>query len=138
MSWPYKAALFPRVIGRPLITLGVVEALLCLFGRERTGAGTAADFQMSKEFDAAVVRRRTASIFLWMVGFFALILFAGFPLAVPLFVFAYLRLAGKEGWVATILLTLFSWIFVEGLFSRLLHIPFQDGWLISLLGFLPI
>jgi hypothetical protein len=61
-----------------------------------------------------------------------LILAVGFLLAVPLFVFLYLRLAGKEGWILTLSLTAVSWLFMEGVFNRLLHLPFSQGWIWSL------
>jgi hypothetical protein len=49
-------------------------------------------------------------------------------------VFLYLKLAGNEGWTLTILLTALSWLFMEGLFDRLLHLPFPRGWLFALFG----
>ena len=50
----------------------------------------------------------------------------------PLFVFLYLKLAGKEGWVLSLSMTALSWLTMEGLFNRLLHLPFPEGWLFSL------
>ena len=34
----------------------------------------------------------------------------------------------------TLLLTLLSWLTMEGLFNRLLHLPFSQGWIFSLWG----
>ena len=90
------------------------------------------DFQLTTDVDPAVARKRTTSILAWILGFLVLIVLVGFPLAVPLFVFLYLRIAGREGWVLTVLLTAVSWLFMEGLFNRFLHLPFPQGWLFSL------
>jgi len=45
----------------------------------------------------------------------------------------YLRFAGKEKWPMTIIITFFTWLFIYGLFERVLSIPFPDGLLVSLI-----
>jgi hypothetical protein len=104
---------------------------LCAFGGAGASEGHAVDFEFTKDIDPAVVKWRTLAIFTWVVGFFLMILMLGFPVAVPLFVFLYMRWAGGERWTLSLSLTLFSWIFIEGLFDRLLHIPMPQGWLLS-------
>lgn len=131
-SWPLRSALFPRIIAVPLLCLALAEMALSLFGTERERQGYAVDFEMTRDVDPVVAQRRTLAIFGWSLGFFALILLVGFPLGVPLFVFLYLKLAGKEGWAVTGALTLLSWLFMEGLFDQILHIPFAEGWIFSL------
>src|SRR5437870_11526840 len=77
LDWPWKAKLFPLVIGIPLFCLAAAEALWCAFGA-RAGRGAAADFQMSSDQPRDVVIRRTAIAVGWIVGFFALIALLGF------------------------------------------------------------
>jgi hypothetical protein len=132
LHWPFKTALFPRVIGAPLVILAAVEMLLSAFGREKRQEGNAVDFQFTTDVDPAVAQRRTWMILGWTFGFLILILLVGFLLAVPLFVFLYLKLVGKEGWIITLSLTAVSWIFMEAVFDRLLHLPFPTGWLFLL------
>jgi hypothetical protein len=134
LYWPFKTGLFPRVIALPLLALSLVELLLYITGREVERGGHAVDFELTKDIAPALARKRTATIFAWIFGFLLLILLAGFPLAVPLFVLLYLKVAGKERWLLTLLLTLLSWVTIEGLFNRLLHLPFPQGWLFSLFG----
>ena len=55
----------------------------------------------------------------------------GFPLAVPLFIFAYLRVAGREPWLLSIALAAAAWGIFYLLFQRLLHFPFEAGLLIG-------
>ena len=62
-----------------------------------------------------------------MAAFIVLVLLAGFPLAVPLFVFSYLRVQGAAGWGLSIGLAAASWGVFHGLFERLLHFPFEAG-----------
>ena len=127
--WPNKAALFPRLISVPLFLLGLLETSLSLSGVEEQKGGAAVDFEFSTDVDPITARNRTLSLFLWVLGFFALIPLIGFLLAVPLFIFLSLKFQGKEGWLVSILLTACCWLFMEGLFDRLLHIPFAPGWL---------
>lgn len=132
LAWPFRTALFPRLIGAPILALSLLEMIFCLVSAEGEREGHAVDFEMTTDVAPPVVRRRTLAIFSWTVGFFALILFFGFPIAVPLFVFLYLKLVGKEGWALTLSLTLVSWLTMEGLFNRLLHLPFPEGWIFAL------
>jgi putative tricarboxylic transport membrane protein len=131
-AWPWKAALFPLVIGIPLFCLAASEALWTLFGSPPAEAGEAKDFQLSIGKDTG---RRTLVATGWILGFFAAIVLLGFPIAVPLFVFLFLKLQGREGWVLSIVMTAVVWGVFYGLFDLLLHLPFPAGWLVSWFGF---
>jgi hypothetical protein len=133
LAWPWKAKLFPLVIGIPLFCLAAAEALWIVFGR-RGARQAAADFQLSTDQSPEVARRRTAIAAAWTVGFFVLIVLLGFQIAVPVLVFAYLKLQGKEGWIFTTVFTAAVWGFFYGLFDLLLHLPFPPGVLLEWLG----
>lgn len=134
--WPWKAALFPLAIGIPVFCLAAAEVLWVLAGREDAGElGEARDFQISREVPQREVVRRSAVASGWIVGFFAAIVLLGFPLAVPLFVFLYLKLEANEGWTLSVVLTAAVWLFFYGLFDQLLHLPFPQGWLLEWSGF---
>jgi hypothetical protein len=128
-SWPAKAALFPLVISIPLFLLAAAEVVWVLLGSEQS---TAADFKLSEHLPKDVALRRTAVAVGWILGFFAAILLLGFGVAVPVFVFAYLKVQGKAGWVFTAVFSAAVWGFFYGLFDLLLHLPFPDGWVQSL------
>ena len=126
-SWPFRTALFPRVIALPILFLALIESALSVWSIEGEREGHAVDFQPTDTVEPALARKRTIAIIIWMLGFLVLILLVGFPLAVPIFVFAYLKIAGREPWMLTIFLTVAAWVFMEGLFDRFLHIPFPEG-----------
>ena len=130
-AWPWKAALFPLVIGVPLFALATAEALWTLFGADPTYE-EARDFQLSIGKDTL---RRTLAAAGWIFAFFAAIVLLGFPIAIPLFVFLYLKLQGREGWGISIAVTLGTWAVFYGLFDLLLHLPFPAGWLFAWPGF---
>ena len=124
-GWPWKAALFPMVIGIPVFCMAAVEVLWTLFGS--TSRGEVMDFQMSSNLPDKVTLVRTLEVVGWMLGFLGAIVLISFPVAVPLFVFLYLKLQGREGWGWSLGLTLAVWGLFHGLFERMLHLPFPDG-----------
>jgi hypothetical protein len=131
-SWPFRTALFPRVIALPILLLALIELALSVWGSEKERDGHAVDFQLTDTVEPALARKRTIAIIMWTLGFLALIVLVGFPLAVPIFVFAYLKIAGQEPWTLTIALTTISWLAMDGLFNRLLHLPFPEGLVFAL------
>jgi hypothetical protein len=121
-AWPLKAKLFPLAIGIPLFCLAAGEVLWTLLR-------PAAAEETEKESP-----RRTLAAVGWMVGFFAAIVLAGFLVAVPLFVLAYLRIQGRESWTLSLIFTVAVWAVFYGLFDRLLHLPFPPGSIQGWLG----
>jgi hypothetical protein len=111
LRWPPKAALFPLVMGIPLLVLALAQLVVDL--RERPAA--------------APEPSRALGILAWMAGFILLVVLLGFPLAVPVFVLAYLVTSGREGWLLSAVLAAAAWGAFYLLFQRLLHFPFEDG-----------
>ena len=114
LRWPAKAALFPLVMGIPLLVLALVQMVIDWRGASAPGK-TPQD------------TRAAASVLAWMAGFIALVFLLGFPLAVPVFILGYLVVAGREPWFLSIALALVAWGAFYLLFQRLLHFPFDAG-----------
>ena len=112
LRWPPKAALFPLVMGIPLLVLALAQFVVEL--RSRAPAEPVAG------------SARALGVFAWMAGFIILVLLVGFPVAVPVFVLSYLVIAG-EGWLLSALLAGAAWGAFHLLFQRLLHFPFEGG-----------
>jgi hypothetical protein len=119
LRWPAKAALFPLVMGIPLLVLALAQMIIDLRAPPPRPEGP------PRSGPAAL------AILAWMTGFIALVLLIGFPLAVPLLIFAYLRVAGREPWALSIALAAAAWGIFHLLFQRLLHFPFEAGLLIG-------
>ena len=100
-EWRLQARLYPLAIGIPMLVLALVQLVLALKGIERKTASDDApvDFQFGQAMDSAVARRRTLNIFSWIFGFLAGIWLFGFSLAVPAFVFLYLKVQSRETWL---------------------------------------
>jgi hypothetical protein len=120
LSWPLKAKLFPLVIGIPLLCLAAAELWLSL--RTRVAPGTTVD-----DVPRELALRRAALAAAWIAGFFAAIVLLGFVLAVPAFVFLYLRIQGRESGLFSAVFAAAVWAAFYGLFDRLLHLPFPPG-----------
>ncbi|HET9700731.1 MAG TPA: tripartite tricarboxylate transporter TctB family protein [Burkholderiales bacterium] len=132
-DWPWKAALFPIVIGVPVFCLATAEVLWVLLGDTRRHE--VMDFQISTDLPQKVQVRRTLEAMGWMLGFLAAIALLSFPVAVPLLVFLYLKLRGGEGWGYSLVFATAVWGFFHVVFDRLLHLPFPTGWIQGWLGF---
>jgi putative tricarboxylic transport membrane protein len=118
LRWPPKAALFPLVMGIPLLVLALAQILIDLRDPQRPEGPPKGGL-------AAL------GILAWMAAFIALVLLIGFPFAVPLLIFAYLRIAGGESWLLSIALAAAAWGMFHLLFQKLLHFPFEAGLLIG-------
>jgi Tripartite tricarboxylate transporter TctB family len=109
LRWPPKAALFPLTMGIPLLVLALAQTLVEL------------------RDPSAGAQPPLATVFAWMGTFIVLVVLAGFPIAVPLFVFSYLVVESREGWGLSIALAAAAWGVFHLLFERLLHFPFEAG-----------
>jgi hypothetical protein len=114
LRWPPKAALFPLVMGIPLLVLALAQMVIDL-------RGAAAPQDAPGRGQAAI------SVLGWMVLFVVFVLLVGFPLSVPLFIFGYLVLSGRERWPLSLALAGIAWGLFYLLFEKLLHFPFDAG-----------
>ncbi len=129
-NWPLKASLFPMAVSITVILVGIIELFLNLTERLKKEERTI-DFKLSENIDQKVGKNRTLLIFVWIIIFFFLINLFGFHIAILIFFIIFWRLGGKEGWKISIGLSAISWLCFYGLFIRLLHIPFTEGWIVK-------
>ena len=135
-DWRLQARLYPWAIGVPMVILALIQVILDLrgFKAKQSTDATPMDFQFTKEIDPVTAKKRAIIMFSWLLGFCGLIWLLGFPIGIPLMMFAYLKFQGGESWVLSITLTVIAWLFFYGLFIKLLHLPFPEGWIITWLG----
>lgn len=135
-DWRMQARLYPWTIGVPMLILAIVQVILDLKGvkAKQSSDATPMDYQFSQVTDPIIARKRTITMFSWLVGFIFGIWLLGFPIAIALMMFTYLKFQGREPWVLSITLTVIAWVFFWILFVRLLNLPFPEGLLITWLG----
>lgn len=135
-DWRMQARLYPWVIGFPMIILAAIQVIFDLKGvqAKQSSDATPMDFQFSKDIEPVLAKKRTIVMFSWLFSFLLGVWLLGFPIAIPLMMFTYLKFQGGEPWKLSIGLTVIAWGFFYGLFVRLLHLPFPEGLILTWLG----
>jgi len=116
------------------MTLAMLQLALELFGAPEAAGERAAEAEFSNEVPPEVGRRRAIATFSWIAGFVLLVYLLSFPVAVPLFIFLYLRLQSKVSWPLSVVITGLTWGFFHALFERLIRLQFEPGWVQISLG----
>ncbi len=124
LKWPLMSGIFLVIVGILVFLMAIADFYL----RVSRNKASEASFIFSETVNRALAIRRAFSAFMFMIGFFLMILFFGFSMAVPLFVFFYLKIQGKENWRISLGLAAGAWISFYGLFIWLLRTPFLEGW----------
>jgi len=125
LSWPERARIFPIVIFGPLLVLSVANFIKDLRRRPWTESIKQAIDEAG--IDEATFRKRTREILGWVVVFFLSLWLLGFPVGIPLATFVYLKLAARESWTTSILVTFGSWAFLVGVFGYVLDFLFPEA-----------
>lgn len=135
-EWRLQARLYPWAVGIPMVILAFVQVIFDLKGvkAKESADATPVDFQFTQEIDPVTAKKRAIVMFAWLLGFFGLIVLLGFPIAIPIMMFAYFRFQGGESWGLAITLTVIAWLCFYGLFVKLLNLPFPEGLIVSWLG----
>ena len=126
-DWPIRASIIIILLG----SIGVILALMQL----------RLDFRAARAEDAKILRPTfevqaiehqgrwgSLEIWAWLWGLFFAIHLIGFPIALPLFVFLYVKLYGGS-WLTAVLLTAITWGFLYGIYDNLLSVPWPKPWI---------
>jgi hypothetical protein len=125
-SFDIRAGLFPWAIGFPVLGLAIMQCIKDFLGLERKKGGPSTE-DAGTEVPADLANRRTAGICGWIIGYFVAIWLLGFSLGGPLCTFIQLKIASREKWLISIILTASAWAMIYGAFDRILHVPFPAG-----------
>jgi hypothetical protein len=133
-DWSFQARLFPLTVGIPALALCLTQLFLDLFkaksGAEEDNHGVM-DLKVDRDVPTALVVRRAANIFGWIVGLFVAVWLFGLIISLPLFVWLYLTFQSREEWWSSLMWTGFTLLFMLGLFHYLLRVPWPEallGW----------
>jgi Tripartite tricarboxylate transporter TctB family len=131
LEWPVRASIIILVLG------GIGSALIIaqLVSDIKNAASGKTSQALTLEAPAVETASRWGNleIWSWILGFFAAIHIFGFLAAVPLFVFSYIKAYGG-GWLLSAALGAMSWGFVYSLFDILLHVPWPEPLIVSLIS----
>ena len=132
-DWPIRASIIIFLLGGVGVVLDLIQ-LRIDFRAMR--AKEAKVLRPTFEVEALQHQGRWGSleIWAWLWGLFFAVHLIGFPIALPLFVFLYIKSYGGS-WVTAILLTVITWGFLYGIYDYLLHVPWPKPWLGFLVPF---
>ncbi len=120
-TFDLRTGLFPWTIGFPVLCLALIQCI-----NDFRGKGYSPKEALSEEA-LALVNRRTRGIIGWILGYFAAIWLLGFSIGGPLCTFIHLKIASREKWPISIMLTILAWAVIYWVFDRILHVPFPTG-----------
>jgi putative tricarboxylic transport membrane protein len=126
-AWEPRAALFPWVIGLPVLLLAIYIFMQDTFRSTRKVKVNEYHFYTEPEVDHAVARQRTLAIMGWIVGFFLAIWALGFVAASAIATLLYLKVGAGERWPVTLAISAACWVFFFGVFDYGLQLPFPTG-----------
>jgi Tripartite tricarboxylate transporter TctB family len=130
-DWPNIAKIMPVYVAA---IPGIILVLVQLY-REVTGwqgrRGTAGGIDMDEVSDVQLDRqtelRRTLGYFAWFIGGALGIWLLGLVIALPLLVFLYTLIEGKEKWYIALIATACAYGLVWGLFEYMLETRWPPG-----------
>jgi putative tricarboxylic transport membrane protein len=139
-AWPFRTSLFPLAAGSVLFGMALLKVALAFAPARRRvaskplGLVEEANVEEAESIDvfATASHAQWVSALGWLSAFFAMLWLLGALITVPLFAMLYLLAASRESPVLAGSYALASWLFVYGLFDRVLHTPLPAGALLNI------
>jgi hypothetical protein len=139
-AWPFRTSLFPLAAGSVLFGMALLKVALAFaparrrVARKPLGLVEEDSVEEAESIDvfATASHAQWVSALSWLSAFFAMLWLLGALITVPLFAMLYLLAASRESPVLAGSYALASWLFVYGLFDRVLHTPLPAGALLSI------
>jgi|GEM_PF-264134 len=131
VDWPYEARLLPWIIGVPAALLCVALLVLDIAHLVRGGPPKARaqimDMQVDADMPLPEVVQRAGVMFAWVFGLFAAVCLVGFLITIPVFIFLYLMIQGRESVRTSIITGVAMLVFTVVTFHFLLRVSWLPG-----------
>ena len=131
-GWSATTALFPRVIGFPMLALLIV--ILAIDMKRARCQKEDEDTEGDGGMDFVATASRTVIYLGWLIGFGVLIWAIGIVYSIPIYVFAYLRAVGKYSWLQSGIYAAASVAVIILLFDYAFQVAWPEGALLSILN----
>ncbi|HZA55157.1 MAG TPA: tripartite tricarboxylate transporter TctB family protein [Candidatus Udaeobacter sp.] len=135
-EWPDIAKIMPVYVaaipGLFLVLLQLFREATQWEGRQRgAGGGTEMDEVYDVKLDKKIELQRTLTFFAWLIGGALGIWLLGIVIALPLLIFLYTLIEGKERWIPALIMTACTYLLIWGLFEHMLESRWPPGLLFS-------
>lgn len=129
-DWPPMTALFPRLIAFPMLAVVIaIFVLELIMGRRQDNDGEADD---DVEFNTTTLRM--IRYFTWLIGFVVLIWAIGIEYTIPIYIFSYMKIEGKYGWLKCGVYAVTTTVFISLLFEYAFRVAWPEGALLRALN----
>lgn len=134
-EWPYIARLMPLYVAAiPGLILASIQIYRDATDWEARQVGKDGGIEMDEVYDVkldkAIELRRTLIFFAWFIAGALGIWLFGIVIALPVLVFLYALVEGKESWISSFLIAACTFAIVWGLFEYMLEARWPPGILI--------
>ena len=130
-DWPNIAKIMPVYVaaipGIILVLVQLYRELIGWEGRRRGAGGMDMDEVSDVQLDRQTELKRTWGYFAWFIGGALGIWLLGLVIALPLLVFLYTLIEGKEKWYTALIATACAYALVWGLFEYMLETRWPPG-----------
>ena len=129
-GWPDIAKIMPvYVAAMPGLFMIIVQIYREATGWETRRSTTSIDMDESgaNRLDEATARKRTLAFFAWFIGGALGIWLIGIVYALPVLVFLYALLQGKEKWLTSLIIGGCAYLVIWGLFEYMLETRWPSG-----------
>jgi tripartite tricarboxylate transporter TctB family protein len=131
-DWPNIAKIMPVYVAAiPGFLLVLLQLYRDATGWEKSRSGTSGGIDMDEVSDVKLDRKtelqRTISYFAWFIGGALGIWLLGLTYSMPLLVFLYALVEGKEKWITALIMALCTYALVWGLFEYMLETRWPPG-----------
>jgi len=117
-----------------VLALALAQLVKDLVGR-RGGAAALGHLEGVADVPPEVAKRRALEMCVWILAYWVAIWLLGFSVSTLLMTVLYLKITARVRWPLALVLSVFAFAFVYGLFEKGLLVPFPPGHLFVWLGF---
>lgn len=129
-DWNSATALFPRVVGFPMLVLMIaILAIDIKNGRRQDKDGKTDD-----DVEFKTKTGRTVKYLGWLIGFVVLIWAIGIVYSIPIYIFSYMKIEGKYGWLKCGIYAAAMTVFIIILFEYIFRVAWPEGALIRIIN----
>ena len=128
IGWPYEAWLFPVAIGVPTLAVATFQLLQEIFTERPAGVTESyADIKSDTTVTGMALAHRAVEAFAWVLGLLAGVAVIGFPVAITVFLLAYLKFRAHESWIYALCTTAVLVGLLYLFFDKVLHVVWPTG-----------